>query len=77
MANKILQVGDMKIGTELPFVLIAGPCQLESLDHSRMLAENISKICSNLNIKLIFKGSFDKANRSSYKTKRGLGIDKG
>ena len=77
MGKKIIEIGDVKIGTELPFVLIAGPCQLESLDHSRMLAESICKICSSLDIKLIFKGSFDKANRTSHRTKRGLGIDVG
>jgi 2-dehydro-3-deoxyphosphooctonate aldolase (KDO 8-P synthase) len=57
--------------------LIAGPCQLESDDHSQMLAGSIKEICDELDIDLIFKGSFDKANRSSISTKRGLGIEKG
>jgi len=57
--------------------LIAGPCQIESKDHSQMLAGSIKKICDDLNIDLIYKSSFDKANRSSINTKRGIGIDRG
>jgi 2-dehydro-3-deoxyphosphooctonate aldolase (KDO 8-P synthase) len=59
------------------FFLIAGPCQIESNDHSQMLAGSIKEICDGLGIDLIFKSSFDKANRSSVNTKRGVGIDKG
>jgi len=57
--------------------LIAGPCQIESKDHAQMLAGSIKKICDDLNIDLIYKSSFDKANRSSINTKRGIGIDRG
>jgi 2-dehydro-3-deoxyphosphooctonate aldolase (KDO 8-P synthase) len=59
------------------FFLIAGPCQIESDDHAQMLAGVIKEICDELDIDLIYKSSFDKANRSSVNTKRGLGIDKG
>jgi 2-dehydro-3-deoxyphosphooctonate aldolase (KDO 8-P synthase) len=57
--------------------LIAGPCQIESEDHAQMMAGSIKEICDDLDIDLIFKSSFDKANRSSVNTKRGVGIDKG
>jgi 2-dehydro-3-deoxyphosphooctonate aldolase (KDO 8-P synthase) len=57
--------------------LIAGPCQIESQDHTDMIAGTLKEICQNLEIGLIYKSSFDKANRSSIGTKRGLGLDKG
>jgi 2-dehydro-3-deoxyphosphooctonate aldolase (KDO 8-P synthase) len=57
--------------------LIAGPCQIESRDHAEQTAGRIKEICDELDIDLIYKSSFDKANRSSINTKRGLGIDKG
>lgn len=57
--------------------LIAGPCQIESQDHAEYLAGSIKEICDELDIDLIYKSSFDKANRSSVNTKRGLGIDEG
>ena len=57
--------------------LIAGPCQIESLDHAESLAGQIKEICDELDIDLIYKSSFDKANRSSIETKRGVGLEKG
>jgi 2-dehydro-3-deoxyphosphooctonate aldolase (KDO 8-P synthase) len=57
--------------------LIAGPCQIESQDHAEHMAGSIKEICDQLNIDLIYKSSFDKANRSSVNTKRGIGIDEG
>jgi len=57
--------------------LIAGPCQIESQDHAEYLAGSIKEICDRLDIDLIYKSSFDKANRSSIDTQRGIGIDKG
>jgi len=69
--NKIVANNDNK------FFLIAGPCQIESETHLQMLAGSIQEICNSLDIDLIFKSSFDKANRSSIGTKRGVGIDKG
>ncbi len=71
-----IQVRDIKISNKLPFTLIAGPCQTESLDHSLMMAENIKKICDKLKINFIYKASFDKANRSSIGGKRGAGLEK-
>ena len=57
--------------------LIAGPCQIESQSHAEFLAGSIKEICDELDVDLIYKSSFDKANRSSISTKRGLGIDDG
>jgi len=59
------------------FFLIAGPCQIESESHALETAGRIKEICDRLDVDLIYKSSFDKANRSSISTKRGLGIDKG
>lgn len=73
----IVTVGDIDIGGRNPVALIAGPCQLESLDHARMMAEKIAEACAPTGTKFIFKSSYDKANRSSVGTMRGLGIDKG
>ena len=70
-------VGNVTFGQSLPFVLISGPCQLESLDHARMLAERLSAMCEPLGIGYVFKASFDKANRTSLSGKRGVGIDDG
>ena len=67
----------VRIGNDLPFVLIAGPCQIESLDHTRRIAGELVEICATLDIPLIFKASFDKANRTSLSGARGPGIDAG
>ena len=77
MLDNIIRVKNIEIGNHLPFVLIAGPCQIESLDHSYKMADKLSKVCRKLNIALVFKGSFDKANRTSVNTPRGVGIDEG
>jgi 2-dehydro-3-deoxyphosphooctonate aldolase (KDO 8-P synthase) len=68
-------LGDLTIANDAPLVLIAGPCQLESLDHARMLAGRIAEAADGM--PWIFKASYDKANRSSLSGKRGLGIDEG
>ena len=57
-------------------MLIAGPCQTESLEHSLNIAQNINDICQRLQIGFIYKSSFDKANRSNVSAKRGLGLEK-
>ncbi len=75
--TKIVTVGDIEIGGSNPFALITGPCQLESLDHARMMAERIAEACAPTGTKFIFKASYDKANRSSITTQRGLGMDEG
>ncbi len=73
----IVNVGDIAIGGREPFALITGPCQLESLDHSRMMADGIAQACAATGTRFIFKASYDKANRSSITTQRGLGMDEG
>ncbi|WP_296640220.1 3-deoxy-8-phosphooctulonate synthase [Roseinatronobacter sp.] len=70
-------VGDIAIGGKSPIALISGPCQLESLDHARMMAERIAAACAPTGTQFIFKASYDKANRSSIGTARGLGMDEG
>lgn len=75
--SKHVQVGDIGIGNDLPLVLIAGPCQIESLDHALMMAERIAMACADTGIRFIYKSSYDKANRSSHNTARGVGMEKG
>lgn len=72
-----VDIRGIEIANDRPFALIAGPCQLESLDHARMIAGKMAEVCSDLNIPYIFKASFDKANRSSVTTKRGVGLEAG
>ncbi len=74
---KTIDVGKLKVGNDCPLTLIAGPCQLESLDHALMVAQSLTKACDGTGAQLVFKGSFDKANRTSLSGKRGLGIDEG
>jgi len=75
--TRTVTVGDIAIGAKHPFALITGPCQLESLDHARMMAERIAEACAATSTRFIFKASYDKANRSSLATQRGLGMDEG
>ena len=77
MQEKIITVGDIAIGGTNPFALITGPCQLESRGHAFMMAEKIAEACAKSGTQFIFKASYDKANRSSINTQRGLGIDEG
>ena len=72
---KIVKVGNVAFGNDLPFALIAGPCQMESRDHALELASAIREICQKLNIPFVFKASFDKANRTSVNGKRGIGLE--
>ena len=69
--------GNVTFGQDRPLVLISGPCQLESLDHARMLADRLASTCADLGIDYVFKASFDKANRSSLQGKRGVGMEEG
>ncbi len=69
--------GHVDIGNNLPFVLISGPCQIESRDHTLRCAETLQRQAMAAGIPLIFKASFDKANRSSGQSARGVGIEKG
>ncbi len=70
------QINDITFSNSSKIVLIAGPCALESRDHAFEMAGRIKEICKNINIEFIYKSSFDKANRSSIKSNRGIGIDK-
>ncbi len=72
-----VKIGPLEIGNDLPFALIAGPCQLESRTHALETAAALVEICDTLGIGLIYKTSFDKANRTSVNTPRGIGIDAG
>jgi 2-dehydro-3-deoxyphosphooctonate aldolase (KDO 8-P synthase) len=74
---KTIEIHNLKISNKDPFTLIAGPCQIESQDHAEQMAGAIKEVCDELGIKFIYKSSFDKANRSSISTQRGLGIDGG
>ena len=71
-----LSLNNFSISNDFPFVLIAGPCVIENESHSMMIAENLNKICNEIGINLIFKSSFDKANRSSINSQRGVNLDK-
>jgi len=74
---KEIKIKNVRIGGNNPIVLIAGPCVIESESHAMRHAEGIKKICDKLAVGFIFKSSYDKANRSSLKSYRGPGIDKG
>jgi len=74
---RTVTIGDIPVGGDNPLVLIAGPCQIESLDHARMMAERIAHACSVTATRFIYKSSFDKANRTSVDTPRGVGMEQG
>ena len=75
--TKKITIGDVVIGGDAPIALITGPCQLESRDHTMFMAEEIAKACAPTGTKFIFKASYDKANRSSISTQRGIGMEQG
>ncbi len=66
-----------EIAADRPAAIIAGPCQLESLEHALMIARRMAEICADAGLPFIFKGSFDKANRTSLSAQRGVGMEKG
>ena len=74
--SKQISLNKFNVSNDLPFFLISGPCQLENRDHAMFMAEEIKKITDKLKINLVYKTSFDKANRTSLKSKRGIGLDK-
>ena len=76
MKNKIIKCKNLLISNNKPLTLIAGPCQLESEQHAIEMVRKIKKITSKLKINFIYKTSFDKANRTSLKSKRGIGLEK-
>ena len=75
MKNITVKCGNLEISNNKSFCLIAGPCQLETEQHAMDMAGKIQEITKKLNIGFIYKTSFDKANRTSLKGKRGAGID--
>ena len=74
-ANREVRVGGVRFGNDLPIALIAGPCQMESRDHAFAVAGSLKEICGRLGLGLVYKSSFDKANRTSLRGRRGLGLD--
>ena len=74
--SKQISLNKFNVSNNLPFFLISGPCQLENRDHAMFMAEEIKKITDKLQINLVYKTSFDKANRTSLKSERGIGLDK-
>ena len=76
MENKLVKCGKLNISNQSTFTLIAGPCQLESEKHALDVSTELKKITDKLGIGLIYKTSFDKANRTSLKGKRGAGLEK-
>ena len=76
MKNLKVKCNNFEIGNDKPFTLIAGPCQLESETHAMKISNELKDITNELGINLIYKTSFDKANRTSLKGKRGLGLNK-
>ena len=74
--NPVVSVGNVSFGNRLPFVLIAGPCQMESREHALEMASALKEMTGRLHIPFVFKASFDKANRTSGSTARGIGLAK-
>ncbi len=73
--DDVVTIGDVNISNAAPFALFAGPCQMESRDHGLEMDHGLKEICDRLGIGLIFKASFDKANRTSIGSQRGLGFE--
>jgi len=75
--QRSVEIGGLAIGNDRPLVLIAGPCQIESRDHALMMARALKEIAARAGVGLIYKSSFDKANRTSLEAARGVGLEKG
>ena len=75
--SNVIKIGDIPVGGDNPLTFILGPCQLENRDHAMFMAEKITKLCAPSSSNFIFKSSFDKANRSSIASARGVGIEEG
>ena len=72
--SKKLKIGDLTVSNDEPFVLFAGPCALESRDHAMEMSAALAEITSSLGVGLVYKSSFDKANRTSVDSPRGMGL---
>jgi 2-dehydro-3-deoxyphosphooctonate aldolase (KDO 8-P synthase) len=75
--NRTVTVGSVAFANDGPFVLIAGPCQIESLGHARQIADGVARAAETAAVAWIYKSSYDKANRSSLGSARGIGMDEG
>src|SRR5215470_9119710 len=73
--NPVVAIGAARFGNALPLALIAGPCALESREHALETASALKEIAGRLNIGLVYKTSFDKANRTSARSNRGIGLE--
>ena len=73
--NSAVKIGNVTFGNDRPIALFAGPCQMESRAHVLEMAAALKEICARLGIGLVYKTSFDKANRTSFTGKRGMGLD--
>jgi len=76
-AQRIVRVGDIEIGNQRPFVLIAGPCQIESRGHALEVAAALRDLAAETGVRIIYKSSYDKANRTSVGAQRGVGMAQG
>lgn len=74
-ANHHVKVGGLTIGNDLPFTLFAGPCAMESREHALEMSQGLKEVTDKLGIGLVYKSSFDKANRTSGSSPRGIGLD--
>jgi 2-dehydro-3-deoxyphosphooctonate aldolase (KDO 8-P synthase) len=72
-----VKIGGLTVGNDRPLLVIAGPCQLESLDHAQMIAGEMAAACAAAGAQYVFKASYDKANRTSLSGKRGMGMEAG
>ncbi len=73
--NPHVKIKDYTVGNDLPLTVFAGPCQMESRDHTMMMASALKEIGEKLNLNIVYKASFDKANRTSITAKRGVGLE--
>src|SRR5271170_5538691 len=76
-APRTVRVGGIEIGNHLPFVLIAGPCQIEGIGHALEVAAALDEISAATGVRIIYKSSYDKANRTSAGAARGIGMTRG
>jgi 2-dehydro-3-deoxyphosphooctonate aldolase (KDO 8-P synthase) len=74
---KTVEIGGVAVGNDLPLLVIAGPCQIESAGHAEMIAGRMREICAAAGASFVFKASYDKANRTSLSGKRGIGMEAG
>ena len=75
--GRIVRIGAIEVGNACPFALIAGPCQIESRDHAMEIAIALREISDRTGVPVIYKSSYDKANRTSASAERGIGMDRG